>query len=209
MGTAIGRNLDPQRRSYESRDFETGLRRKVVGQDEAVQAVVDLYQVFRAGLNSPGRPVGNLLFLGPTGAGKTRVVEAAAEVLFGEAAARMKKSVRPYDTVGRYGGEEFLIVVPASDAVGTLGLSERIRKSIESVPVATNSGDVHITASLGVAVSSTTRRFDPETLLRLADDALYRAKEHGRNRSELAVTPPDDDAVPTAPDSAVLPTGSR
>ena len=52
--------LDPTLRSVESRDFEGGLRRKIVGQDEAVQAVVDLYQVFRAGLNSPGRPVGNL-----------------------------------------------------------------------------------------------------------------------------------------------------
>jgi DNA replication protein DnaC len=77
-------NWTPGRRSVESRDFEAGLRRKIVGQDEAVQAVVDLYQVFRAGLNSPGRPVGNLLFLGPTGAGKTRVVEATAEVLFGD-----------------------------------------------------------------------------------------------------------------------------
>ena len=76
--------LDPTLRSLESRDFETGMRRKIVGQDEAVQAVVGLYQVFRAGLNSPGRPVGNLLFLGPTGAGKTRVVEATAEVLFSE-----------------------------------------------------------------------------------------------------------------------------
>jgi ATP-dependent Clp protease ATP-binding subunit ClpB len=82
--------LDPTLRSVESRDFEVGLRRKIVGQDEAVQAVVDLYQVFRAGLNSPGRPVGNLLFLGPTGAGKTRVVEATAEVLFGDPRAVIK-----------------------------------------------------------------------------------------------------------------------
>jgi ATP-dependent Clp protease ATP-binding subunit ClpB len=82
--------LDPTQRSVESRDFESGLRRKIVGQDEAVQAVVDLYQVFRAGLNSPGRPVGNLLFLGPTGAGKTRVVEATAEVLFGDPRAVIK-----------------------------------------------------------------------------------------------------------------------
>ena len=82
--------LDPSLRSLESRDFEGGLRRKIVGQDEAVQAVVDLYQVFRAGLNSPGRPVGNLLFLGPTGAGKTRVVEATAEVLFGDPHAVIK-----------------------------------------------------------------------------------------------------------------------
>jgi ATP-dependent Clp protease ATP-binding subunit ClpB len=82
--------LDPTQHSMESRDFEAGLRRKIVGQGEAVQAVVDLYQVFRAGLNSPGRPVGNLLFLGPTGAGKTRVVEATAEVLLGDPRAVIK-----------------------------------------------------------------------------------------------------------------------
>jgi len=82
--------LNPTLRSVESRDFESGLRRKIVGQDEAVQAGVDLYQVFRAGLNSPGRPVGNLLFLGPTGAGKTCVVEATAEVLFGDPRAVIK-----------------------------------------------------------------------------------------------------------------------
>ncbi|MGA7188845.1 MAG: AAA family ATPase, partial [Candidatus Acidiferrales bacterium] len=90
MDASEARQLDPGRRSVESRDFEAGLRRKIVGQDEAVQAVVDLYQVFRAGLNSPGRPVGNLLFLGPTGAGKTRVVEATAEVLFGDPRAVIK-----------------------------------------------------------------------------------------------------------------------
>jgi ATP-dependent Clp protease ATP-binding subunit ClpB len=76
--------LNPNLRGAEARDFEERLRRKVIGQDEAVQAVVDLYQVFRAGLNSPGRPLGNLLFLGPTGAGKTRLVEATAEVSYGD-----------------------------------------------------------------------------------------------------------------------------
>jgi ATP-dependent Clp protease ATP-binding subunit ClpA len=65
-------------------DFQAALRAKIVGQDEAVQALVDMYQVFSAGLSSPGRPVGNLLFLGPTGSGKTRIVEAAAEILFGD-----------------------------------------------------------------------------------------------------------------------------
>ena len=82
MRTPISR-LDPTLRSRELREFERTLRRKIVGQDKAVQAVAELYQVFRAGLSAPGRPVGNLLFLGPTGAGKTRVVEAAAEILFG------------------------------------------------------------------------------------------------------------------------------
>jgi len=58
--------------------------------EEGVQALVDLYQVFCAGLNSPGRRVGNLLFLGPTGSGKTRIVEAAAEILFGDPRAVIK-----------------------------------------------------------------------------------------------------------------------
>jgi ATP-dependent Clp protease ATP-binding subunit ClpA len=74
----------------ESRKFESRLREKIVGQDEAVQAVVDLYRVFRAGLEAPSRPIGNLLFLGPTGTGKTRIVEVAAEALFGDSRAVIK-----------------------------------------------------------------------------------------------------------------------
>jgi ATP-dependent Clp protease ATP-binding subunit ClpB len=76
--------LDPTVQGEESREFEARLREKIVGQDEAVQAIVDLYRVFRAGLHARGRPVGNLLLLGPTGTGKTRIVEAATEVLFGD-----------------------------------------------------------------------------------------------------------------------------
>jgi ATP-dependent Clp protease ATP-binding subunit ClpB len=84
MRAAAKQELDPTVRSTNTRDFHQSLKAKIVGQDEGVQALVDLYQVFCAGLNSPGRPVGNLLFLGPTGSGKTRIVEAAAEILFGD-----------------------------------------------------------------------------------------------------------------------------
>jgi ATP-dependent Clp protease ATP-binding subunit ClpB len=84
MRAAARQQLDPSIRSNDTRDFHHALRAKIVGQEEGVQALVDLYQVFRAGLNSPGKPVGNLLFLGPTGSGKTRIVEAAAEILFGD-----------------------------------------------------------------------------------------------------------------------------
>ena len=84
MKAATKQQLDPTIRSNDSRDFHQSLRARIVGQEEGVQALVDLYQVFCAGLNSPGRPVGNLLFLGPTGSGKTRIVEAAAEILFGD-----------------------------------------------------------------------------------------------------------------------------
>ncbi|HTZ33692.1 MAG TPA: AAA family ATPase [Methylomirabilota bacterium] len=90
MRAAVRQQLDPTIRSNGTRDFHQSLRSKIVGQEEGVQALVDLYQVFCAGLNSPGRPVGNLLFLGPTGSGKTRIVEAAAEILFGDARAIIK-----------------------------------------------------------------------------------------------------------------------
>jgi ATP-dependent Clp protease ATP-binding subunit ClpB len=82
--------LDPTLRSVESQEFQAALRSKVVGQEEGVHALVDLYQVFCAGMSSSGRPVGNLLFLGPTGSGKTRIVEAAAEILFGDPRAVIK-----------------------------------------------------------------------------------------------------------------------
>ncbi|HXM93931.1 MAG TPA: AAA family ATPase [Candidatus Dormibacteraeota bacterium] len=90
MRTAARQQLDPTIRSNDTRDFHGSMRAKIVGQEEGVQALVDLYQVFCAGLNSQGRPVGNLLFLGPTGSGKTRIVEAAAEILFGNARAIIK-----------------------------------------------------------------------------------------------------------------------
>jgi ATP-dependent Clp protease ATP-binding subunit ClpB len=90
MKTVSSTVLDPTRRSNDARDFDSALRRKIVGQDSAVEKVVEIYQMFLAGLNAPGRPVGNLLFLGPTGSGKTRVVEALAESLFGDARACIK-----------------------------------------------------------------------------------------------------------------------
>src|ERR1700755_1715749 len=90
MRAAVRQQLDPTIRSNDTRDFHGSLRSKIVGQEEGVQALVDMFQVFCAGLNSPGRPVGNLLFLGPTGSGKTRIVEAAAEILFGDARAIIK-----------------------------------------------------------------------------------------------------------------------
>jgi len=85
-----GKVLDPTKRSPQLQEFEAALRSKIVGQEEAIEAVVAVFQVFCAGLHTPRRPVGNLLFLGPTGSGKTRIVEAAVEVLFGDARAVVK-----------------------------------------------------------------------------------------------------------------------
>ena len=90
MKNILNAVLDPTRRSSDAREFEAALRRRIVGQEPALEKVVEIYQMFLAGLNPPGRPVGNLLFLGPTGSGKTRVVEAMAEALFGDARACIK-----------------------------------------------------------------------------------------------------------------------
>jgi two-component system cell cycle response regulator len=110
----------------------------------------------------------------------------AGDAVLKETSRRMVACVRPYDTVGRYGGEEFLIVAPASDGPGTLGLAERIRQAIGAGAFITDSGEVRVTGSFGVAVSSTAKPLESQALLRLADEALYRAKDRGRNRSELA-----------------------
>jgi ATP-dependent Clp protease ATP-binding subunit ClpA len=76
--------------SVEAEDFSRSLRRRVVGQDRAIRQLARIYQVYLAGLSAPGRPLANLLLLGPTGSGKTRLVEAAAEALFGDARAVVK-----------------------------------------------------------------------------------------------------------------------
>ena len=88
MGTQT--MLDPTLHSPEVRDFERGLLKRVVGQERAVRRLGRVFQVYQAGLAAPGRPIANLLLLGPTGSGKTRLVEAAAEVLFGDYRAVVK-----------------------------------------------------------------------------------------------------------------------
>jgi ATP-dependent Clp protease ATP-binding subunit ClpB len=82
--------LDPTRRNAEAAEFANALHRNIVGQDQAVEEMAQIYQTFLAGLNPQGRPVANLLFLGPTGSGKTRVVEAMAQALFGDPRACIK-----------------------------------------------------------------------------------------------------------------------
>ncbi|HKD18841.1 MAG TPA: diguanylate cyclase [Thermoanaerobaculia bacterium] len=108
-----------------------------------------------------------------------------------EAARRMSSTLRPYDAVGRYGGEEFLIVLPGSDGLGALTVAERIREAFARRPVTTSGGPVAITLSLGVASEGGEAATDGNALLRAADSALKRAKSSGRNRTALA----DDSGV--------------
>jgi len=82
--------LNPDKKSPRAQEFESKLGGLIVGQERAVRRISNLYQIYLAGMQNPGRPIGTMLFLGPTGSGKTRVVEAAAEVLFGDPNAVVK-----------------------------------------------------------------------------------------------------------------------
>ena len=82
--------LDPRVKCAQAQEFDRQLSSLIIGQENAVRSMGSLYQLFLAGMNQSNRPVGALLFLGPTGSGKTRVVEAAADILFGDSNAVIK-----------------------------------------------------------------------------------------------------------------------
>jgi two-component system cell cycle response regulator len=113
----------------------------------------------------------------------------AGDAVLKEVSRRMTSNVRPYDTVGRYGGEEFIVVAPSCGRSGAIALAERILNSLRSAPIETDGGPVRVTVSCGIAVSSAAKPLNAQELIHLADEALYRAKELGRNRSEFAIAP--------------------
>ena len=88
--------LDPNKKGYEAEALETRLRQLVIGQDDAINKIAEAYQAFRTGMSPAGRPVGNFLLLGPTGSGKTRVVEATAEALLKDPGAVVKIDCAEY-----------------------------------------------------------------------------------------------------------------
>ena len=99
-----------------------------------------------------------------------------------QVAQRLTEAVRPYDSVGRYGGEEFLIVVPNCNLHETFKVAERIRKAICAEAVASADGPIAVSASFGVSAMTAENNPDPKALMEAADRALYRAKAEGRNR---------------------------
>ena len=109
----------------------------------------------------------------------------AGDAVLREAARRMSGVVRPYDSIGRYGGEEFLIVVPDCDSDGVLSIAERIRAALAEKPLITPEGIISVTMSLGVATQFPDESCDVPFMIRAADEAMYQAKNKGRNRVEL------------------------
>ena len=104
-----------------------------------------------------------------------------------EIAKRLTANVREYDGVGRYGGEEFLLVIPGCDLATTVRRANLIKEAISSAPIETPFKAPRVTASMGVAVVKTST--NSESLLRSADEALYQAKRNGRNRVESVTFP--------------------
>jgi two-component system, cell cycle response regulator len=108
----------------------------------------------------------------------------AGDAVLREAARRMRDAIRPYDSIGRYGGEEFLLVLSNCDTLGAAAIAERLLQAVRKDTIVLAEGTVSVTLSAGVATSGAIQ--EPETLLGAADAALYRAKRSGRNRVEVA-----------------------
>ncbi len=107
---------------------------------------------------------------------------ATGDVVLQEAVRRMESEMRAYDSIGRYGGEEFLIVLPNCDEQRACGQVERLRAAVSREPIPYESGAVTVTASFGVTAWMPGATATPESLIHAADDALYQAKDTGRNR---------------------------
>jgi len=121
-----------------------------------------------------------------------------------EASRRMLASVRSYDAVGRYGGEEFLILVPGCNSANAFDRAEQIRVAIAGSPIETLGGLVRVSASIGVASTVDGASWEADALVHAADVALYRAKRNGRNRVELAL-PVEGSSETGTPRDAVAP----
>lgn len=103
------------------------------------------------------------------------------DVVLQEVARRVQTALRPYDEVGRYGGEELLLILPRCDAQQAVQVAERLRQCIAEAPIDTPEGEIAVTVSFGVATNEDDAKADLHLLLRAADDALYWAKQKGRN----------------------------
>lgn len=119
-----------------------------------------------------------------------RLGHAAGDAVLREAARRMSLCVRPYDMPCRYGGEEFLIVLPGCDLAGATIRAEEVRSALAAPPFQIPEGVLSVTCSLGVTASSGDAGFDASALLHEADEALYAAKHNGRNRVEVFASQP-------------------
>jgi two-component system cell cycle response regulator len=106
----------------------------------------------------------------------------AGDAVLKESVRRMQSSIRSYDAIGRYGGEEFLIVLPGCDESCAFGQAERLRRQLRSDPMRIGESDLTVTASFGATCVAPGNKAAAEVLIRTADEALYSAKREGRDR---------------------------
>jgi diguanylate cyclase (GGDEF)-like protein len=109
----------------------------------------------------------------------------AGDAVLCEAARRMQNAMRPYDSIGRYGGEEFLILLPGCDEQTSFSQAERMRKQLAQPGMSLNGSSISVTASFGATSALAGQSWTQEGLIRKADEALYLAKKLGRNRVEF------------------------
>jgi len=109
----------------------------------------------------------------------------AGDAVLREAARRMQNSIRQYDSIGRYGGEEFLILFPGCGETDSYAQADRLRKQLSQTEMSVNDSALRVTASFGVTTALPGENWTPEALIRKADEALYLAKKSGRNRVEI------------------------
>lgn len=102
-----------------------------------------------------------------------------------QCAQRMQRTLRSYDSIGRYGGEEFLVLLPQCDPLSAQTVAERIRQAIEAKPVVVDGRAIPVTTSIGVTTTFGELDANPATLIQHADEALYAAKSNGRNRVQV------------------------
>lgn len=111
----------------------------------------------------------------------------AGDQVLRETVKRMRSQLRPYDSLGRYGGEEFLLILPGCDKDGAVRQAERLRTSVCEKSIDTSGGIIHLTISAGLCVITNGKIGQMEQFIHSADQALYRAKEGGRNRIEVSI----------------------
>jgi two-component system cell cycle response regulator len=109
----------------------------------------------------------------------------AGDAVLREAARRMQASIRQYDSLGRYGGEEFLILFPGCGEADCFTQAERLRKHLSQPEMSVNDSSLRVTASFGITIAMPGESWSEESLIRKADEALYLAKRSGRNRVEI------------------------
>ena len=165
-------------RKQATHDYLTGLRNRV--------SMLDMLQKEFEKAPRSGKPVSVVMAdIDYFKSVNDRFGHQAGDTVLTEVARRMAMEIRSYEDIGRYGGEEFIAVLSECDTEGAQKMGERLCQAVAAKPFEINGEKIHVTISIGVAASTQWTMPSEDILIRMADIALYRAKQAGRNRVEL------------------------